>query len=166
MTDISDRLALPLIAPGQAQKEMTHNEALALVDMFVQPVVRAVAPATVPANPMLGQCWIIGTGATGVWAGHDGALACWTSGGWCFVAAFEGMSVWSLADKMTVVRGAANWVIGHINAKMIRINDVPVLTVQQSAIAAPGGGAVIDSESRSALSAILGALRAHGLIAT
>ena len=165
MSGTSERLKLPYIAPGQAQKEMTHNEALALVDTLVQPVVQAVAPAAVPVSPALGQCWIVGTGATGVWAGYDGALACWTSGGWRFVAAFEGMSVWSLADKMTVMRGAANWVIGHINAKMIRINDVPVLTVQQPAIAAPGGGTVIDNESRSALTAILGALRVHGLIA-
>ena len=113
MSGTSDRLKLPYIAPGQAQKEMTHNEALALVDTLVQPVVQAVAPAAIPANPVLGQCWIVGTGATGVWAGHDGALACWTSGGWRFVPAFEGMSVWSIADQMEAVRQSTVWVIGE-----------------------------------------------------
>ncbi len=54
MTDITDRLALVLIAPGQAQKEMTHNEALARLDIMVQAVVQSVAPASVPASPMLG----------------------------------------------------------------------------------------------------------------
>lgn len=30
------RLGLPLLAPGQAQKELFHNEALALVDAATQ----------------------------------------------------------------------------------------------------------------------------------
>lgn len=65
MTDMTDRLALALIAPGQAQKEMTHNEALARLDIMVQPVVQAIAPASVPASPTFGQCWIVGVGASG-----------------------------------------------------------------------------------------------------
>ena len=48
MTLQTDRFALPLLATAQAQKEMTHNEALALLDAVVQPVVVAVAPASVP----------------------------------------------------------------------------------------------------------------------
>jgi hypothetical protein len=166
MTATSDRLALPLIAPGQAQKEMTHNEALARLDIMVQPVVQGVAPSAVPANPTLGQCWIVGVGATGAWAGRDGALAAWMAGGWRFVAPFEGMTAWSIADAMLAIRSGANWVIGQVNVQQIRINNVPLLTVRQPAIATPSSGTVVDSESRVAISAILGALRTHGLIAT
>lgn len=166
MSDISDRLALPLIAPGQAQKEMTHNEALARLDIMVQPVVQAVAPPTVPATPALGQCWIVGVGAAGAWAGRDGALAAWTAGGWRFVAAFEGMTAWSIADAMVVMRRGAAWIIGEINARQIRIDDVRVLTVRQPAIATPAGGTVVDGESRAAITDILAVLRTHGLIAT
>jgi hypothetical protein len=165
MTDTSDRLALPLIAPGQAQKEMTHNEALARLDIMVQPVVQAVAPASLPTNPILGQCWIVGVAATGAWAGRDGALAAWTAGGWRFVAPFEGMTVWSIADAMVVIRRGTNWSIGQVNAQQIRINNVPLLTVRQPAIATPSGGTVVDSESRTTISTILAALRTHGLIA-
>ena len=40
MTDpITPRFGLPLLAPGQAAKELTHNEALSLLDLLVQPVV-------------------------------------------------------------------------------------------------------------------------------
>jgi Protein of unknown function (DUF2793) len=166
MTDTSDRLALALIAPGQAQKEMTHNEALARLDIMVQPVVQAVAPASIPTNPILGQCWIVGVGATGAWAGHDAALAAWTAGGWRFVGAFEGMTAWSIADAMVVIRRGASWIIGQVNAQQIRINNVPLLTVRQPAIATPSGGTMVDSESRAAISAILGMVRTHGLIAT
>jgi hypothetical protein len=166
MTDISDRLAFPLIAPGQAQKEMTHNEALTRLDILVQPVVQAVAPASTPANPMLGQCWIVGAGATGAWAGREGALAAWTAGGWRFVAAFDGMTAWSITDAMIVIRRGASWAIGQVNAQQIRINNVPLLTVRQPAIANPTAGTTIDSESRASIAAILAMLRTHGLIAT
>ena len=47
---VSDRLKLPLLAAAQAQKEVTHNEALALADIAVQAVVQAVAPVIVPAR--------------------------------------------------------------------------------------------------------------------
>jgi hypothetical protein len=166
MSDISDRLALPLIAPGQAQKEMTHNEALTRLDIMVQPVVQAIAPAAIPVAPALGECWIVGVGAAGAWAGHDGALAAWTAGGWRFVAAFEGMTAWSIADAMVVVRRGAAWILGDVNARQIRVDDVRVLTVRQPAIVTPTGGTMVDGESRAAISDILAMLRTHGLIAT
>ena len=165
MTDMTDRLAFALIAPGQAQKEMTHNEALARLDIMVQPVVQAVAPALVPASPAFGQCWIVGVGASGAWAGRDGAIAAWTAGGWRFVTPFEGMTAWSITDSMQVARRGADWIIGEVNAQQVRINNVRVITVRQPAIATPVGGAMVDSESRDAISSILGVLRTHGLIA-
>ena len=129
-------------------------------------MVQAVAPAAVPASPMPGQCWIVGMAATGAWAGRDGALAAWTAGGWRFVTPFEGMTAWSIADAMVAIRRGATWSIGEVNARQIRINAIRLLTVQQSAIATPLGGTVIDSESRTAITNILGALRTHGLVAT
>ena len=165
MTETTDRLALVLIAPGQAQKEMTHNEALARLDIMVQPVVQAIAPASVPASPTFGQCWIVGVGASGAWAGRDGAIAAWTAGGWRFVTPFEGMTAWSITDSMQVTRRGTDWIIGEVNAQQVRINNVRVITVRQPAIATPVGGAMVDSESRDAISSILGVLRTHGLIA-
>ena len=37
--DSTARLALPFLAPGQAQKELYHNEALSRLDLLVQTVV-------------------------------------------------------------------------------------------------------------------------------
>ena len=44
MADTSARLNLPLLAPGQAQKELYHNEALTLIDLAVQASVVTVGP--------------------------------------------------------------------------------------------------------------------------
>jgi hypothetical protein len=166
MTELSDRLKMPLLAAGQAQKEVTHNEALAMADMLVQPVVMSVAPASVPASPSIGQCWIVGTGATGAWSGKDGHLACWTSGGWRFSQPFVGMSAWSLADATLVRRSANAWVIGASNAKSYAVDGIQLVGAQRPAIAPPTGGTVIDTQARIAIAAILDTLRTHGLIAS
>lgn len=164
MTLQTDRLALPLLAVAQAQKEMTHNEALALLDIAVQPVVVAVAPSAVPASPALGQCWIVGSGATGAWTGHDGALAAWTQGGWRFVAPFDGMAVWSLANAQSFRRSAGDWVRGVVSGNYLELNGVQVVGTRLPAVPDPTGGAVVDAPARATIGAILATLRGHGLI--
>ena len=166
MNGQTDRMKLPLLAVAQAQKETTHNEALALIDMLIQPTVESVAPAIVPAAPAFGQCWLVGTAPTGDWAGQGGAIAAWTAGGWRFVAALEGMQFWSRADDCIVRRTATAWVKGQVTATTISVAGQQVIGARQAAIVAPVGGTAADAESRSAISAILAALRSHGLIAT
>ena len=165
MTQTTDRLSLPLLAAGQAQKEVTHNQALALADMLIMPVVQAVAPASIPATPATGQCWIVGTGATGAWAGHDGAITCYTSGGWLFAPAQDGMQVWSIADSVMVSHRNGSWVVGALTAKSLTVAGIQVIGAQQPAIPAPSGGATIDDMARATLTAVLTALKTHGLIA-
>lgn len=165
MSLTTDRLALPLLAAAQAQKEITHNEALTLLDAAVQPVVATIAPASVPASPSPGQCWIVGTGAAGAWAGHDGALATWTAGGWRFVAPFEGMQVWSIGDSATARREGSSWITGALKGHQLLLDGQQVVGARQSAVAAPSGGSTIDVEARVAITAILARMGAHGLIA-
>ncbi len=159
----SDRLKLPLLAAAQAQKEVTHNEALALADIAVQAVVQSVAPASVPSSPVIGQCWVVGASPTGAWAGHAGAIAAWTSGGWRFVAPFEGMQAWSIVDAVTVRRGASSWIVGGLTATMISVAGNQVVGARQPRVPAPTGGATIDSQARAAMAALISGLEAHGL---
>lgn len=145
MSDTTPRLGLPLLAAAQAQKEMTHNEALVLADMAMQAVVESIGLTAPPATPALGRCWVVGTAPTGAWSGHAGAIAGWTAGGWRFVAPFEGLAVWSIGDRRIARRTTTAWVTG-------------------SSVVAPTGGSVIDTESRVAITAVLSVLRLHGLI--
>lgn len=143
MTD-SARLALPLLEAGQAQKEWWHNEALALLDIAVQPVVEGIAD-TPPGASAEGVCWIVGTAPTGAWTGHGGAIAGWTAGGWRFVSPREGFAAWSTGHGTSVRRRAGAWVLER-----------------SAPIAAPTGGSVVDVETRAAVAAILGVLTARG----
>src|SRR3546814_5826049 len=74
-SDLTPRFSLPLLAVAQAQKEVTHNEALTLLDALVHAAIEAGPLATPPANPALGQCWIVDAAATGVWSGAENAIA-------------------------------------------------------------------------------------------
>jgi hypothetical protein len=162
----SDRLKLPLMAAAQAQKEVTHNEALALADIAVQAVVQSVAPANVPASPVIGQCWIVGPSPIGAWAGHASAIAAWTSGGWRFVAPFEGMQAWSIADAVTIRRGASSWIVGGLTAATLSVGGNQVVGARQPRVLAPTSGATIDSQARAAIAALITGLEAHGLFST
>jgi Protein of unknown function (DUF2793) len=159
----SDRLKLPLLAAAQAQKEVTHNEALAIADVAIQAVVQSVAPTSVPASPVPGQCWIVGGTPSGAWLGNAGKIAAWTSGGWRFVAPFDGMQVWSVADSMFVRREGANWALGVLTASVIKVAGVQVIGAQRPRVLAPTGGTTVDTQARAAISALIAGLEAHGL---
>lgn len=160
------RWALPLLEAGQAQKELTHNEALATLDLLTQASVAAVGADAPPANPALGQCWIVGPSPTGAWTGQARALAGWTGGGWRFAAAREGAAVWSEADGCPATYSGGQWRVGRVAAAELVIGGTRVVGPQRPAIAAPARGAVVDAEARAALVEILAALTSHGLVAS
>ena len=165
MNDLTSRLGFPLLASGQSQKEVTHNEALLRADMLVQAVVEGLPQAAPPAAPAPGQCWLVDAQAQGGWAGHDLQIAQWTTGGWRFFAPFEGVSVWCLAPAGLLRHIGGNWT-RDLDATGLRIDGNRVVSARQPAITAPFGGQIVDAEGRAVLSQILVALRAHGLIAT
>ncbi|THD38334.1 MAG: DUF2793 domain-containing protein [Sphingomonas sp.] len=166
MTETTDRFALPLLQPGQAQKEMFHNDALAALDLLVQPTVETIGLETPPTAPESGQCWIVGDSPVGAWAGKAGQLAGWSAAGWRFAVPREGTAAWVIADALTARYRDGGWTLGEETAAHLAIGGDAVVGARQAAIAAPSGGATVDAESRTAIAAMLGALRAHGLIAS
>lgn len=162
----TSRLGLPFIEPGQAQKELFHNEALRLIDVAVAAAVETVGANTPPVSPVDGQCYIVGTAPTGVWAGHAGAIAGYAAGGWRFVAAVAGMRALDKVSGQTVTFDGAAWVIGTIKGAKLELAGAQVVGARLAAVANPSGGASIDAEARAAIVAILDRLRSHGLIAS
>lgn len=164
MTDVpTPRLALPLLQPGQAQKEMSHNEALIGLDLTVQASVAAAGGDSPPAEPDPGACWIVGDAPTGAWAGHAHAIAGWTESGWRFAAPFEGMRAWVAEPQGFALFSGGEWRFGEAYGRLI-VDGVQVVGAQAEAIDDPAGGATVDSEARAAIAAILAALREHGLV--
>jgi hypothetical protein len=100
---------------------------------------------TPPATPADGQAWLIGTGATGAWAGHDGTIAMRQAGQWLFATARDGIHLLNRSSGQWMSRIAGTW---HAPA----------------APTAPSGGSVVDTEARSALAALVTALRTAGVL--
>ncbi|MEO0413203.1 MAG: DUF2793 domain-containing protein [Pseudomonadota bacterium] len=160
------RLFLPLLQAAQAQKEITHNDALAILDHLVQPVVEDVPLAAPPASPVDGTSYIVGPSGSGDWTGYDHNLALRINGAWQFVAPFDGLTVWLKFYAKTISYAAGGWAIGSVNASAFKIDGVQVVAAQQPAVSDATGGATQDTQARASLNQLLAALRAHGLIAT
>jgi len=164
MTDVSARFSLPFILPGQAQKEVYHNEALAGLDAALHPAVEEAPLATPPGDPAAGQSWIVGAGATGAWAGHEDSLACWTAGGWRFVAPAPGMLAWNIDLGCWLHWSGTAWSSGELPATALVIAGDQVVGPRLSTVPSPSGGTIIDAEARTAIDALIVTLRSHGLI--
>jgi Protein of unknown function (DUF2793) len=136
------RHGLPNLFVGQAQKEVTHNEALARIDALLHPVVEDQIAAPPPSLGVEsdGLCWLIADMATGLWSGRDGQIARWSGGSWRYLIPVEGMIVWHALGNKRLFYIAGDW-------------------VETTAIGDPAGGAVADAEARLAIISILGHLR-------
>ena len=84
MSDISSNLSMPFIQPNQAQKHVTHNEALRILDVLVQLGVVTDDQTAPPPLPQDGSRYIVADGASGDWAGEDGSVAVFDNGVWRF----------------------------------------------------------------------------------
>lgn len=109
MPSTTPRLSLPHILPAQAQKHVTHNEALQLLDAAVQLRVLSFAATTPPASPAAGDVHEVGPAATGAWAGQSGKLAFWDGTGWQYLTPTEGWIAWDGANLR--IRGASAWTV-------------------------------------------------------
>lgn len=138
----SPRFSLPLLFVGQAQKEVTVNEAMTLIDLLLHGAVEAVSSEP-PAAPLTGQCWIVGPEPTGAWSGRAHAMAAWTGGGWRFVAPTSGMKVFDRAV------GAYR----HFDGQW-QMPSAPPL---------PEGGETVDEQARAVLSNLVAALISAGV---
>lgn len=76
-------LGIPLISTLQATPEVTHNEALYMIQALLMGAISLTN--TPPGSPTAGDCYICGTAPTGAWAGRANKVAIYTSGGWRFV---------------------------------------------------------------------------------
>ncbi len=140
------RHKLPFLAVAQAQKEITHNEALVRIDALLHPVVQgelAVPPTLTDADA--GKCWLVAAAPTGEWTGKTGQIAVWIGGGWRFCAPAEGMRARLQSQNIDRIRSGGVW-------------------ITPPAIPNPASGSVVDVEARAAIASLLAHLRAIGRV--
>ena len=110
MADTSPNLTLPYLAPAQAQKHVTVNEALQRLDILVQLRVQAFDATQPPAVPEEGAVYATGSGAQGDWAGQEDRIAAFSDGAWLFFEPAEGwQAVEAPSGALRVFQGGA-WI--------------------------------------------------------
>lgn len=103
------RLSLPVIEAAQAQKHVTHNDALGLLDCLTQLAVEGRTLAAPPGSPADGACYIPAAGASGAWSGWDNQLALYSGGGWVRIAPVSGLKAWVKAERLTLTYEDGVW---------------------------------------------------------
>ena len=104
-------LALPLISASQAQKHVTHNEALVALDLIVQLAVTSRTTTTPPGSPVIGDRYIVGASATDAWAGQDDMIAMFTGTVWQFTTPRLGWRAFVADEAGFAVYDGVAWVI-------------------------------------------------------
>lgn len=109
--DATPRLALPYLAAAQAQKYVTMNAALALLDGLVQTAAESRSVAVEPASPTDGAIYILPAGASGAdWAGQAaGAALRFEAGAWSVLPSQPGWLAYVKDEGVLVVQGAGGW---------------------------------------------------------
>lgn len=158
------RWAMPLLAAGQAQKEITHNEAITVMDRLLHLAVRSRSVATPPISPMAGDAYIIAAAPTGAWHGGAGQLASFDGFGWTVSAPTSGCLAWVIDEQQFAVHGEGGWVSGGWPTRGLLIGGRSILAAEPATVAAPDGGVTVDSECRAVLRELLVALRLQGVI--
>ena len=110
MPDTSALLGLPYLLPSQAQKHVTHNTALRLLDLLVQTGFDGIDSETPPAVPAEGETHALGAAPTGDWAGQASRIATFGDGAWMFLDPQTGWRAWDKAAALLRVWDGGAWV--------------------------------------------------------
>lgn len=129
MTDRTPRLQLPWLMPAQAQKHVTVNEALARLDLLVQPSVLSRSQNLQPETPVEGEGYILPTDPAGAdWSQYsEGMLLVFHEGVWTPVTPWPGFSVYVKDEALNLVHDGVSW--RSLETQMRRLEGVERLGV-------------------------------------
>ena len=127
MSFVSQNLNLPYIAPAQAQKHVTHNEALRASDAVVHLSLVSKSQTTPPATPIEGNRYFVASTGTDAWTGQDASIAAYQDGAWAFYIPQIGWQAWIEDENLLQVWDGTAWqsptaTSNHQNMEYIGIN--------------------------------------------
>ncbi|MCK0196339.1 DUF2793 domain-containing protein [Ancylobacter sp. 6x-1] len=164
MADTTPNLALPLLAAAQAQKHVTHNEALVALDALTQLAVLDRDRTDAPTSPAAGDRHLVADGAGGTFAGKDGRVALYDGDAWSFLTPRAGWSAYVVGEGTRLVHDGNGWTdalaagsFGSAVALRIREAEVALSgAAVTTALVIPARSIVLSVASRVA-SAVTGA---------
>lgn len=130
MTTETPRAGLPFIAAAQAQKHVTHNEALAELDALLGARFLDRDLTAPPASPADGDAYLVHATATGAWAGQEGKIAFCLDADWRFYDPFAGLVALVIDESKFIAFDGSIWAD---YAAYIPLDNVAQLGINTSA---------------------------------
>ena len=105
----STHLKLPFILPSQAQKHITHNEALVALDTLAQLAVLDRDLTAPPATPAEGDRYLVGPAPTGDWTGKADHIAAFDGAIWQFHTPEPGWTAYVVDEDCLAAWNGTAW---------------------------------------------------------
>ena len=105
-------LELPLWSEGQDLPNVTHNEALIIIDILLQGRIIDRDLDTPPVSPSEGDAYIVASVATGDWFGEEDSIAYFFGSIWRFITPTEGLQIFAADEVVRLTFLSGSWVIG------------------------------------------------------
>jgi hypothetical protein len=103
------RFLLPYLDAAQAQKHVTHNQALQQADALASAYILDRDLTAPPGSPAEGDTYIVAASPTGAWAGQAAKIAFYADAGWKFYSAFKGLQIYVVDEAVLLVWTGAAW---------------------------------------------------------
>jgi len=139
MSQTLPNLGLPVMQPSQAQRHLTHNEALNVLDTVTQLSVLD-STLTTPTLAQRGDRYFVPNGGVDAWENHVAALALYDGNVWLFVTAQVGWLAFDQSRGGYLHFDGGGWVVlpqqtELANLKNVGINSTADATNRLSIIA-------------------------------
>ena len=130
MTDTAN-LGLPCIEGSQAQKHVTHNDALRILDTLVQLAVLDRDLAAPPGSPAEGERWIVKVRRDRRLGRARQRVAAWQDGGWQFITPQTGWVAFVVDEGTLLAWNGAAW--GDFFSTVTSLQNLALLGVGTTA---------------------------------
>lgn len=130
--DKSALLSLPYIMPSQAQKHVTHNEAIRKLDILIHLAVQSRTQNAPNDNEAEGTRFLVPQDAEGLWQGETHKLAAFVDGAWYFFEPQEGWRCYIIDEAKSVIFIDGEWQGESANADLNPVDMVGINTSADS----------------------------------
>lgn len=106
----TSNLGLPFIEAAQAQKHVTHNEALRHLDVRVQARINNRTTTSPPSSPAPSDAYLVAATASGDWTGKENQIAAYQDNAWAYYPVGKGHIVWVEDEDILTVWTGTQWI--------------------------------------------------------
>ncbi len=124
-------LKLPYIMASQAQKHITHNQAIQILDSLIQLSVIDRQQTLPPQAPNNGERYLVAENSVSDWLGQDNKITIWNDNNWIFLEPQKGWQTWVENENRMLIWTGTSW--DDMPVSQSQINNLELLGINTTA---------------------------------